>query len=337
MMIPEYIRYLERNQAGAKTIKSYSNKVRIFVTWLDKQLVGIPEVDPNRIFEFHQYLMLEKKHKASTRSAYIGALRNYFDFLVFDGLFKQNPAKQVAKPKVHKSPPNSFDEEEIERMMTVAFEKKTEHGLRDLAMIAVLTSTACRVSAMAGMKLSDFRPTEVIIPENCQHCGQPLLSGRLAGRGKKKKVTMVHIREKGGKEWDIILPDKAALYLGHYLQSRTLGKNTDIVFPVKKGGVVRNISRSGVLYAIKRLASIAGITRSVSPHCFRHAGITWMLDIGMDPEVVQRWVGHRALSQTMEYRNKSIRAFVWAGAGGDKNLFENVKTPLDGLYSRLNK
>jgi integrase/recombinase XerD len=339
MMIPEYINYLERNQARPKTIKSYSSKARIFVAWLDKQLVGIPEVDPNKIYEFHQHLMIDRKQKASTRVAYLGALRNYFDFLVSQGLFRENPAKAVAKPKIHKTPPNSLDEEEIEKMMIAAFDKKTEKGMRDLAMIAVLTGTACRVSAMTGMKLTDFRPTEVLIPENCQHCGQPILTGRLAGRGKKKKVTMVRIREKAGKEWDIIMPDKAAMYLGQYLNSRKTGANTDIVFPVKERGTgeIKPISRHGVLYAIQRLADKAGIVRKISPHCFRHAAITWLLDLGTDPEVVQRMVGHRALYQTMEYRNKSIRAFVWSGVGADKNLFENVKTPLDTLFDKLHK
>lgn len=328
---------MERQQSRPKTIKSYSNKVRIFVAWLDKKLVGVPEVDPDRVFEFHQYLMHERKNKASTRSSYLGALRNYFDFLVDQGLFKKNPAKEVVKPKIHKTPPNSLSEEEIEKLMVAAFEKKTEKGLRDLAMIAILTATGSRVTAVTDMKLTDFRPTEIIMPENCQHCGQPILTGRLAGRGKKKKVTMVSLHEKGGKEWDIILHDKAAFYLSQYLNSREIGANTNIVFPVLKGDAVKPISRQGVLYVIKRLAKKAGITRKISPHCFRHAAITWLLDIGVDPEVVQRWFGHRALAQTMEYRNKSIRSFVWSGVGTERNLFEHVKTPLDALFNKVSK
>jgi integrase/recombinase XerD len=337
MMIPEYIHYLERNQARPKTIKSYSNKVRIFISWLDKKLIGVPEVDPDRIFDFHQHLLHDRKQKSSTRSAYLGALRNYFDFLLDQGLFKSNPAKAVAKPKIHKAPPNSLSEEEIEKLMFAAFEKKTEKGLRDLAMIAVLTATGSRISAVADMKLADFRPTEVLLPENCPHCSQPILTGRLAGRGKKKKVTMVHLREKGGKEWDIILHEKAAFYLSQYLNSRKIGMNTDIVFAVEGRENVTPISRSGAYFLIKRLARKAGITRSISAHCFRHAAITWLLDIGVDPEVVQRWFGHRALAQTMEYRNKSIRSFVWSGVGTERNLFEHIKTPLDPIFNRINK
>lgn len=264
MLIPEYIHWMERNQSRPKTIKNYSNKVRIFVAWLDKKLVGVPEVDPDRIFEFDQHLMHDRKNKPLTRSSYLGALRNYFDFLINEGLFKKNPAKEIKKPKIYKTPPNSLSEEEIEKLMIAAFEKKTEKGLRDLAMVAVLTATGSRVTAVTDLKLTDFRPTEVLIPENCQHCGQPILTGRLAGRGKKKKVTMVHLHEKGGKEWDIILHDKAAFYLSQYLNNRKIGVNSDIVFPVLHGDTVKPLSRQGALYIIKRLAKDAGITRSIS-------------------------------------------------------------------------
>lgn len=333
-MIPEYIRWMERNQAAEKTIKSYSNKVMIFVSWLDKQLIGIPEVDPDRVMQFHNHLLADRKQKPSTRSSYLGALRSYFDFLITQGVFKENPAKAVAKPKIRKAPPDQMDEDELARLMNAAFEKKTEKGMRDLAIVAILAGTACRVSALTAMRIQDFRPTDVTIPEKCQHCGQGIVSGPRSGRGKKVKVTMVRLREKGGKEWDVIVPEKASFFLSQYLNNRKIGMRTDIVFPVKRGSI-QQISRHGALYAIKRLAVVAGITRKISPHSFRHIAITWWLDIGIDPDVVRQWVGHSALSQTMDYRNKSIRSFVWSGIGTDRNLLEHVKTPMDVVFNKM--
>jgi len=335
MMIPEYTRWLERNQAAEKTIKNYVNKAQLFIKWLDKENIFVLGVTPDIIFQYHQFLMVERKQKASTRSSYLGALRSYFEFLLSKSLFPTNPAKAVRKPKVLKVPPNSLDEEEIEKLMIAAFDKKNEKGLRDLAIIAVLAGTGCRVSALTALRLNDFRPAEILVPEKCQHCAQPILTGRFAGRGKKIKVTMVHLREKGGKEWDIILPEKAAFYLSQYLSNRETGKHSDIVFPVKRAGDIRAISRHGVIELLKRNARKAGLIRRISPHCFRHAALTWLLDIGTDPEVVQRWFGHRALQQTMEYRNKSIRAYVYSGIAAERNLLEQVKTPMDVLFNKL--
>jgi integrase/recombinase XerD len=335
MMIPEFIRWLERQQSAEKTVKNYSNKVRIFVAWLDTKLVGVPEVDPDRVLQFHNHLMVDRKQKASTRATYLNALRKYGEFLIIQGLFKKNPFREISMPKIHKAPPDQMNENEIALMMHAAFEKKNEKGLRDLAIVAMLTGTACRVTALAGMRIQDFRPSEITIPEQCQRCGQGIVSGPHAGRGKKIKVTMVRLREKGGKEWDVIVPEKASFFLSQYLNSRKIGIQTDVVFPVKRYGTIKPISRHGVLYAIKRLAKVAGISRRISPHSFRHVAITWWLDTGIDPDVVRQWVGHSALSQTMEYRNKSIRSFVWSGIATDKNLMAHVQTPLDVLFKKL--
>ncbi len=334
MLIDEYTKWLRRNQAAEKTVNNYMHKVIIFIEWIESMRSSVPEVTPDIVLQFHNHLLTDRKQKASTRTSYLNALRSYGEFLIIQKIFVKNPFRDVALPKIHKGPPDQMNEEEIARLMNAAFEKKNEKGMRDLAIVAVLTGTACRVSALTAMRIQDFRPTDITIPEKCQHCGQGIVSGPRAGRGKKVKVTMVRLREKGGKEWDVIVPEKATFFLSQYLNNRKIGVDTDIVFPAKRRQQIKPISRHGVLYAIKRLAEKAGITRKISPHSFRHVAITWWLDIGIDPDVVRQWVGHSALSQTMEYRNKSIRSFVWSGIGTDRNLLEHVKTPMDVLFNK---
>jgi site-specific recombinase XerD len=177
MLIPEYTRWLERQQAAEKTIKNYVNKVRIFLAWLDRQKVSVSEVGPDRVMQFHNHLLIDRKQKPSTRITYLNALRNYFDFLIEQEIFKKNPVKEIRMPKINKAPTDQMDEDEISRLMNAAFEKKTEKSQRDLAMLSMLVGTACRVSALIGMRIQDLKPTEITIPEKCQRCGQGLLSG----------------------------------------------------------------------------------------------------------------------------------------------------------------
>ena len=335
MQIPEYQRWMERHQARPKTVKSYSAKVELFVQWLTTQGVEVPEVDPDRIWKFHEHLVVDRKQKASTRTSYLNALRNYFDFLVSQDIFKTNPAKEVSRPKIYPSPPRSLSEEEITRLMTAAFENKNEKGMRDLAIMSILAGTGCRVSALTAMRINDFWIKEEIMPEKCQSCGQHLLSGRFAGRGKKVKVTMVLLKEKAGKEWEVPLPEKATIYLSLYLDNRTTGKQTDIDFPVKYGGVVRPISRHAVYYMLKRHAGKAGITKALGSHAFRHAAATWWLDFGVAVDTVQRWLGHATVQQTLEYRNKSTRAYIQSGSATDKNLLERIETPMEVFIQKV--
>src|SRR3990170_375847 len=335
MLIPEYTRWLERHQLQPTTIKSYPEKVVIFLAWLGARGINVVDVDSDIAFKFLEHLTIERRQSPNTRRTYMFSLRSYFDFLREKELIKTNPAREVMLPKRVDTPPGNLSEEEIAKLMTAAFENKTDTGMRDLAIISVLAGTACRVSAISNMRLNDFQTTDILVPEHCQHCGQSLLSGRFAGRGKKIKATMVMLHEKGGKPWNIPLPEKASFYLSQYLSNRKKCFGTDIIFPTKWKKAVKPISRFMVLDMLKKYAAKAGVTGKINPHMFRHAAITWWLDYGVDQEVVQRMVGHKALQQTLRYRHRSMRSFVYSGISRERNLLEVVPTPMDVLFNKM--
>jgi site-specific recombinase XerD len=337
MMIEEFKRWLQRRNLAEKSIKCNHLKTELFLRWLNGKGKTLQEVDPDVVFKFVEYLIIERKQTVNTRRSYMFCIRNYFDFLVDQHIIPKNPAREITIPGPTQIPQGSISEEDIAKLMTVAFEKKNEIGMRDLAIISVLAGTGCRVSALCKMRLGDFRVVDLIMPEKCQHCGQSILTGRFAGRGKKVKTTMVRLQEKGGKTWDVPLPEKASFYLGQYLSTRTKHANTDIVFPITIKGVVQPIGRHGITQALEALAKTAGIKAKVNPHMFRHAAITWWLDYGVDPETIQRIVGHAQLLQTMMYRNKSMRSFVLSGIAGDKNLLESLPTPMDVLFNKTKR
>jgi site-specific recombinase XerD len=83
---------------------------------------------------------------------------------------------------------------------------------------------------------------------------------------------MVTLREKGGKTWSIIVPEKAVAFLGQYLNNRQI--ETDIIFPVKRNGEITPIGRQGVIDILKSFCKAAGITCRISPYSFRHLAIS---------------------------------------------------------------
>ena len=97
------------------------------------------------------------------------------------------------------------------------------------------------------------------------------------------------------------------------------------------------ITREGILKLVKKYGAAAGVKGSVSPHMFRGAAATWMLDVGTDPMVVQKFLGHAALSTTEIYRNMTHRSFTWSGVAGEKNLLEAIRTPADNMLERGQK
>jgi integrase/recombinase XerD len=72
----------------------------------------------------------------------------------------------------------------------------------------------------------------------------------------------------------------------------------DIVFLNRNG---RRLSRVMVFMIIKALALKAGITKSISPHTFRHSFATHLVEGGADLRAVQDMLGHESITTTEIY------------------------------------
>ena len=79
------------------------------------------------------------------------------------------------------------------------------------------------------------------------------------------------------------------------------------------------LHESVVQKAVAEAARLAGITKRVGPHTFRHSFATASLDDGYDIRTVQELLGHRHVRTTMTYLHVMNR-----GALG-------VKSPMDRL------
>ena len=326
MMIPEYERQLFHDQLSEATIANYSGKVRTFLKWLT---IDIAECGKDTIQEFMQHLLMDRKAKSETRKIYLLALRSYFNFLMTKGIFKENPTAGIPLPKKQSVPPDALTEDEIKLILLATFDDKSERGMRDLAIISFLTVTGCRIGVIPRLRISDFKKVKMFMPSKCPHCQQPILGGRLSGKGQQIESLQATIREKGGKIFPVLVHEKAEYYLQQHLARRKTGAGTDNIFCSLRRGKASPMDVSAVRGMIRRRAKQAGIDRHITPHAFRHSAITYWLDMGIDVESVGRFVGHRNLMTTLAYKNKSMRSFIQAGISRGKSIFDSISTPLD--------
>lgn len=155
----------------------------------------------------------------------------------------------------------------------------TIQGLRDKAMLELLFSTGLRVSELCALSQEDV----------------DLSRDEFSVRGKGDKVRVV------------FLSDTAKDALRAYLKER---KDFDDAMFIQYGKKMKKdevknkylcLTPRSVQRIIKKYATIAGITRKVTPHVIRHSFATDLLSNGADLRSVQALLGHANIATTQVY------------------------------------
>jgi site-specific recombinase XerD len=199
-----------------------------------------------------------------------------------------NPAHSVRGPRhsVSKGVTPVLSSEEATALLT-GMNTSSVVGLRDRALIAVMTYTFARVSAVVALNLEDYFA--------------------------QKKRWWLRLREKNGKLNEMPCHHKLESYLDAYIQAA--GIEDDRKQPlfraafgkIKKLGPER-MTRIAVWKMVRRRAADAGIDTAIGCHSFRATGITDYLTNGGRIEVAQRMAGHSNAKTTGLYdrRNDDI-------------------------------
>lgn len=146
--------------------------------------------------------------------------------------------------------------------------------VRDRAMFVVLLSTGMRVSELVALDLADWHESERLL---------------------------VVRRSKGGHSYDTWLSEPAVVILSCWLELR--GSAPGPLFD----GVRRPGRRLATITVRDRLTALAKRSEieHCTPHNFRHTFITRALRAGIDPLTVMRLVGHRSISTTLLYDQRT--------------------------------
>lgn len=204
----------------------------------------------------------------------LSALRQYFRFLLSEGLRDDDPTAAIDGPRLGRSLPKNLSEAEVEALLAAARAADDRHGRRLLAIVELLYATGLRVSELANLPESALRADGAMI-----------------------------VRGKGGKERMVPIGDPAAAALAAYAPDRLSfapGQASPWLFPsLGKDG---RLSRRRIGQMLDELATQAGVDPArVSPHVLRHAFATHLLAHGADLRSVQELLGHADLSTTEIY------------------------------------
>ena len=270
--IDSFIEYLAiERSAPENTITAYESDLADFAQWLDEAGIALDRVEGSDLARYTSHCT-NKKLKATSIGRRLSTIRQYYRFLLEEGLVKADPTRDLTTPKRGKYLPEVLSHEEVDRLLASP-NISTPMGIRDKAMLELLYATGLRVTELVGLNMTNLN----------------LHVGYLICRGKGDKERLVPMGE-SSRRWvkeyiDLVRPS-------------LVKSASDVLFCSNRGGAM---SRQNFWYMIKRYALSAGIFKSISPHNLRHSFATHLLNGGADLRSVQMMLGHADISTTQIY------------------------------------
>lgn len=246
---------------STNTLHAYKNELELFLNFIHKPVEAI---EANDIRYYLYDMSHNRKLKDSTivnKKAYIGA---FFTWLVDNEYLAKNPChniKLARREHLEKEPLSGVEMEKLRNACKTVREK---------AIIEFFYSTACRVSELANVKITDINIEEKTV--------------KLYGKGKKERISYLNAR--------------CIVALNEYLSS--LSYTPEYLFGNSKGNHGK-ICRENFEKIVRKLGKRAGITSCVHPHRIRRTSATDAVRKGMKIEECSKWLGHTTIATTQIY------------------------------------
>jgi site-specific recombinase XerD len=282
-----FLEFFTVNIRNPNTRAAYARAAGAFLRWCEGQRIGeLGRIQPVHVAAYIEQLGREMSPPSVKQ--HLAGLRMLFDWLVIGQVIPQNPAHSVRGPRhsVSKGATPVLSSEEARELLT-GMNVSTVVGLRDRAIIAVMTYSFARVGAVVALAVEDYFP--------------------------QKKRWWLRLHEKNGKVNEMPCHHKLEDYLDAYIKAAGIADDRKgplfrpAIGKTKKLGAGA-MSRTDVWSMVRRRAVDAGIETAIGCHSFRATGITDYLTNGGRIEVAQRMAGHSNAKTTGLYdrRNDDI-------------------------------
>lgn len=201
------------------------------------------------------------------------ALRQFYGFLVDEGLREDDPSGALPRPRTRRPLPRLLSHEEVERFLARADDEAQgdrPQAVRLLALLELLYGSGLRATELVSLPLS-------AVPRD---------------------APFLHVTGKGGQQRMVPVSTRARSVLSRWLALRKGGSR--FLFP--SSGASGHLTRVRLFQLLRELAARAGLDpERVSPHVLRHAFATHLLEGGADLRVLQMLLGHADIATTQIY------------------------------------
>ncbi len=262
-LVLEFTNFLKfKKGLSANTISAYESDITQFLKFTDENIIN------NDLIEL--FITSELNDKSdNSKIRKISSINQYIDWFNSDNKEYQIVIEKISLKKGSYLP-ETISVSDINRLINI-YDHSNYMNSRNLTLIDFMYSTACRVSELCDVRISDLDFEEDFV--------------KLFGKGSKQRIVPI------GSELKI--------NLSKYLKFRDeLNTQEPYLFLSKN---MNQLDRSAIFRIIKKSATLSDNAISVHPHTLRHSAATHMLEAGCDLRTLQELLGHTSVSTTKIY------------------------------------
>jgi integrase/recombinase XerD len=269
--IEDFLQHMILEQGlSVNSVAAYRNDLNDLAKHLPTH--SIAETKPSHVNKYFNSLATLGR-KPATLARKLSAAKRFFSYFVGLGVLKQNPTTGYRAPRIARYHPDYLSVEEIERIIAAA-DLDPNLATRDRAVIEMLYGCGLRISELLDLKIGSFEMEAGFI--------------RVVGKGNKQRLVPI------GK----YAIEAVKTYIDSPERARLPGDSSKHMLVNRVG---KRLSRVGLWKTVRKLVIRAGVTKTVTPHTFRHSFATHMLAGGADLRTVQEMLGHADISTTEIY------------------------------------
>lgn len=293
--VDEFLLYLETIKGySANTVTSYKNDLEKFKFFCGAEKY-IDELTYNDL-RYAIPCLSEQKAKPSTINRYIAAVRTLFAYCKKFDYIKDNQSLKLKTVQSDKPYHQVVTDTEMYKVCTSPKNTELLWPARDMALFEMMYSSGCRVSEICSLTFKSF--------------SSDFSKAKITGKGNKDRV--VFFEEDARAALKIYLEEREEV-----LKKKST-ESVDAIFINQNG---TPLTTRGVRFILTKYTSAEGINHHFSPHDFRHAFATALVNEGLDIRKVQALLGHSNISTTQRYthvsRNKIINDYRKAHPHGE--------------------
>ena len=277
-LINEYLYYgRKQRKLDEKTIRAYRVDLEQF-----SDFSGQEEVVMSREVIRQYILHLHDIYKQKTVKRKIASLKAFYSYLEEEEIIEDSPIRKVRTEfREEKVLPRTIPYSTLEMLLSYMYSLKLQENNtecrtkllnRDIAVVETLFATGIRISELCNL------PQKNIDLEQGIFC--------IKGKGNKERylqigtVQVLEQLQEYKRQWEIELNQTEFFFLNRFGE---------------------RYSEQAARRMVKQYAELAMINLHVTPHMFRHAFVTLLLEEEVDIRFIQKMLGHASITTTQIY------------------------------------